>query len=220
MAIRIIEAEALHYMGVPEQADAATLACLRRAAAALTACAMPRHTLRTLPVGIEANAVTLPGCAFPSADLAMHLRGCEQAILFAATLGVAVDRLLLRATVGGMEDALALQACAASAIESYCDDCCAALALELAAQGLYLRPRFSPGYGDFALENQRALLRLLHADKAIGLSLTSGYMLTPVKSVTAVIGLGAAPPAENCLQAHKCAACPKRDCAYRKGETA
>ena len=56
-------------------------------------------------------------------------------------------------------------------------------------EGYYIRPRFSPGYGDFDIAHQDMILRMLDTAKKIGLTLTGGNMLTPSKSVTAVIGL-------------------------------
>ena len=49
--------------------------------------------------------------------------------------------------------------------------------------------RFSPGYGDLPLSLQEELLSAVEAGKRIGLATTAGYMLTPMKSVTAIIGL-------------------------------
>ena len=50
------------------------------------------------------------------------------------------------------------------------------------------RHRFSPGFGDFGLENQRVLYSLLELER-LDLHLTSRYMLVPEKSVTAVAGI-------------------------------
>ena len=54
---------------------------------------------------------------------------------------------------------------------------------------------------------------MLDAPKRIGLSVTDGNMLTPTKSVTAVIGVG-----RTQLSCHVkgCESCGKRDCAYRR----
>lgn len=105
-----------------------------------------------------------------------------------------------------------IQACAASLLEVYCDECCAAIAAQTAAEGLTLRPRFSPGYGDFPISCQRALLRALEAPKRIGLTATETMMLTPTKSVTALVGLS--PEAAPCRPGG-CRACGKADCAFR-----
>lgn len=53
---------------------------------------------------------------------------------------------------------------------------------------------------------------LLDCAKRIGLTLTDGYMLTPIKSVTAVIGLTEDTVCNN----SKCAACVNRACEFRK----
>ena len=111
-----------------------------------------------------------------------------------------------------MSRAVILQACAASLLEAYCDECCGALAGRGAAEGLFLRPRFSPGYGDFPITFQRPLLEALEAPKRIGLTATEAMMLTPTKSVTAVVGLS---PEPDCRPGG-CAACGKADCAYRR----
>ena len=86
------------------------------------------------------------------------------------------------------------------------------IAKELDA-GLYLRPRFSPGYGDFSILHQKELLQMLEAPKKIGLTLTEGYMLTPTKSVTALLGMSK--DAKEC-DIKGCEACTKEDCIYRR----
>ena len=148
----------------------------------------------------------------PSAHLARHLKDCGAAYLFAATLGAETDRLLRRAAVTDMSRAVILQACAASLLEAYCDACCDGLSREAAPEGLFLRPRFSPGYGDFPIAFQRPLLEALEAPKRIGLTATAALMLTPTKSVTAIVGLS---PSPWCPPAG-CAACGKADCAFRR----
>ena len=67
---------------------------------------------------------------------------------------------------------MVLQAAATAMLEAFCDSACQELKEEYESRGLYLRPRFSPGYGDFPLENQRNLLDALEAGKRIGIKLT------------------------------------------------
>ena len=88
-----------------------------------------------------------------------------------------------------MAKAVVGQACAAAELEEYCDHCQRQIAREAERQGRYLRPRFSPGYGDFSIHCQDTLMRMLDCAKTIGLTLTAGGMMTPTKSVTAVIGM-------------------------------
>lgn len=112
--------------------------------------------------------------------IAKATKGCERVVLFAATLGTGVDRLMARVESINMGDAVILQALAATAIEEVCDE----------LQGKYnSRPRISPGYGDFPLSAQKEILKILDAPRKIGLSSTESLMLVPTKSVTAIFGL-------------------------------
>ena len=98
-------------------------------------------------------------------------------------------------------------------LEEYLDEWQDNLGREMQKEGYYLRPRFSPGYGDFSIDHQDMILRMLGSAKKIGLSLTDGNMLTPSKSVTALIGLS-----REKVPCHTngCEACQKTDCAYRR----
>ena len=84
-----------------------------------------------------------------------------------------------------------VQTCALpiSAVEALCDEVNEKIRKEAEERGLYARPRFSPGYGDFPLEVQRDFERILMMRKKTGIALTDSLLMTPTKSVTAVIGL-------------------------------
>lgn len=53
----------------------------------------------------------------------------------------------------------------------------------------FLTDRFSPGYGDLPLKHQPDVLRLLEAQKRLGINLTSSGLMIPRKSVTAIMGI-------------------------------
>ena len=74
--------------------------------------------------------------------------------------------------------------------------------------------RFSPGYGDAPLSASEDLIALLDATRRIGLSMTRSYMMTPIKSITALIGISE----RNEDRRRDCSNCPAGpDCPYRKG---
>ncbi len=141
-----------------------------------------------------------------SKALMKNLAGCEEVVIFAATVGLEMDRLIRRYTSLSPAKALFFQAIGAERIESLCDAFCE----ELREKGLQLHPRFSPGYGDFPLEVQKDIFRVLDCPRKIGLSLNESLLMSPSKSVTAIIGIGGKAEAEN-----KCSACGKQDCQYR-----
>lgn len=142
-----------------------------------------------------------------SKALMKNLEGCGEVIVFAATVGLEMDRLIRRYTSLSPAKALFFQAIGAERIESLCDAFCA----DLQAEGLRLRPRFSPGYGDLPLELQRDIFRVLDCSRKIGLTLNESLLMSPSKSVTAIVGIGG--KTEEVI--NKCSVCEKSDCAYR-----
>jgi hypothetical protein len=108
------------------------------------------------------------------------------------------------------------QSCGAACIEAYCDilqERILEKTVTDTGKALYLRPRFSPGYGDVALEVQNVIFKALECTKRIGLTLTDSLLMYPTKSVTAFIGLTENP--ESC-HVGKCSLCGKKDCEFRK----
>ncbi len=192
--------EALRYLRA-KPGDSAAQALVEEGFAALKA-AEPRHVWRTFSKEFILQA-------FQSKALDNHLEGCEEAALLAATLGVDADRLIRRAEATNIVRATALHACAAAKIEAYVN----AAQAQIEGAGW---TRFSPGYGDFPLSAQKTLLALLDAEKRIGLYITQAGMLVPMKSVTAVLGLGKAMEGR---AEGKRGQCEKADCAFR-GECA
>ena len=132
--------------------------------------------------------LTLGPMTVCSGGLAKNLQGCDRAALFGATLGLEADRLIYRLGRTAVGEAVITDACAAAVIEAVCDELCDELRAEAAGQGRRIRPRYSPGFGDFTLEYQPAICKVLELSKRIGVSLTAGGMMTPAKSVTAVVG--------------------------------
>ena len=104
----------------------------------------------------------------------------------AITVGFEVDMKI--SALGSSSPALSLlaDAAASSAVEDACDACCESIESEL---GVKLTPRFSPGYGDLPMNIQPALLTLTNARHDLGLTVGSGCMLSPIKSVTAIAGI-------------------------------
>ena len=165
---------------------------------------------------IDSSTVALGGMNIKSKNLAKHLAGCRRAVLLAATLGVEADTLIRRYSVQDMEKAVVAQAVCAAMIEAYCDKIESEFSQKNEFSGLYSTARFSPGYGDFDIARQKDILSLLNCGR-IGLSMTDGYMLTPSKSVTAVIGFSDEKKRATELRAAgKCGGCADEQCKYRE----
>ena len=164
--------------------------------------------------GSKAGSLDLGFMVTKSQGLARNLCGCEKLVLFAATIGLAPDRLIAKYGRLSPVKALCMQAIGAERIESLCDMFCTELAETYAEEGLSLRPRFSPGYGDFPLEAQESVFKALDCHRKIGLSLNDSLLMSPSKSVTAIVGLCSADAQAAC--GTSCSSCDKADCLFRK----
>ncbi len=196
-------------MPSPEE-DALVDACLREAEAVLEYrviwCRGPlKDTGESLQFGFAETA---------SRDLRRALGGCDSWIAFGATLGLRLDRLIARAGSTEPAKALIYQAIGAERIEALCEAFCDECAEEAKKSGGYLTPRFSPGYGDLSLEFQKDLFALLGGQQ-IGLTLGSSLLMSPSKSVTALMGIAENPAAH---APERCRSCFMKSCAYRRKE--
>ncbi|MBQ8333374.1 MAG: Vitamin B12 dependent methionine synthase activation subunit [Clostridia bacterium] len=133
------------------------------------------------PVTINGSHLNLGFTETDSADLAKNLRDCPRIVLFAATIGFAPDRLAQKYSRISPVKALFLESIGNERIETLCDLFC--------AEFPGARPRFSPGYGDLSLDLQREILASLDCPRKIGLTLNESLLLSPSKSVTAIMGV-------------------------------
>lgn len=207
--------EAVRYLGYGRHAvDEQTLLLIEDSFRELEKTANAKFVYRIFELSFpNENELVIGNMKIRSKSLYKNLKGCRQAVVFGATLGVGVDRLMRRCSVTDMAGAVVLQACAAALLEEFCDESQREIGYVLEKEGGYLRPRFSPGYGDFSIMYQREILEMTDAAKTIGLTMTDSFMLTPIKSVTAVIGIS--PTKEPC-HIKGCEECSKTDCKYRR----
>lgn len=136
-------------------------------------------------ISVSDDVIDFGFCRQQSASAAKNLSGCESIILFAATLGLGVDRLINKYSKLSPSKAIILEAIAAERIEKLCDRFCE----EISALYTSVKPRFSPGYGDLPLEFQKDIFRVLDCRRQIGLTLNESLSMSPRKSVTAFIGV-------------------------------
>ena len=207
--------ELLRYLGCKNGTvpDENTKVLIDQCKQELEQAASPRVTWREYPLSIQDHVIDMTCFQTRSKSLERNLKDCEQILLFAATLGSQVDVLLHRYNMIQMSKAVVMQAASVAMLETFCDEENQKLKEAYQEKGWYLRPRFSPGYGDFPLECQPALLGTLEAGKRIGIKLTDSLLMMPSKSVTAVMGISKKP--HRC-DVRGCEACGKTDCAYRR----
>ena len=120
-----------------------------------------------------------------SKALRKNLEGCERAVVFAATLGLDMDRLIAKYAGVKTAKALLFQAIGTERIEALCDVFCEDLQREYAQ----VKQRFSAGYGDFSISAQKEIFTMLDCSRQIGLTLNDSLLMSPTKSVTAIVGV-------------------------------
>ena len=124
--------------------------------------------------------------SFHSKDLSRNLSGCKSAVIFAATIGIEIDRVISKYSHIAPSKAIMLHAIGSERVEALCDVFCEDIRMHLNTE---TKPRFSPGYGDLSLHYQKDIFSVLCPEKQIGLYLNDNLLMIPSKSVTAIIGL-------------------------------
>lgn len=181
-------AEIFRYAGV-KQADNSMTELLEQCLDECKDCFSYNVCYTELPVDFDGEFTHFGGIKTPSKSLKTALDGCKKVIVFAATVGIGIDRLIKKYSIVSSSKAVMFQAIGAERIESLCDAFCNDLKIEFSEKGFDLKPRFSAGYGDFPLECQKEIFALLDEGRRIGLCLNSGLLMSPTKSVTAIVGV-------------------------------
>ena len=150
----------------------------------------PRAVYRRVVVSAPEPGVTLVGGMLRSTSRSLHdrLARCSEAVVFAATIGPAVE-------TWGHELSERDEMTRALLADAYASAAAIALGLEvealgarlLAEHGLEAIKRYAPGYGDWDLSDQRPLHALLGSDR-IGITLTEDFLMLPAKSISGIIG--------------------------------
>lgn len=151
----------------------------------VNSCVNPKTLHRIFDCTVTDDRLIIGDYIFNSKRLADNLKGCRRVCIFGATLGTECDRLLRTYSATDITRSMVLQACLASKIEEVCDS----LEDTLKADGMSLRLRYSPGYFDLDITENKKIFDLLELTKRIGLAITDTCQMVPTKSVTAFIGI-------------------------------
>ncbi|MBQ8546573.1 MAG: Vitamin B12 dependent methionine synthase activation subunit [Clostridia bacterium] len=146
--------------------------------------AIPKAVYSKDCISVENEEVKFAFDTVLSKNLSKNLCECKCAYVFCATLGIEVDRIIQKYAKIEPSKAIVLDSVASALIEEFCDY----------VNGILVKdkctcPRFSAGYGDYSIIHQKKLLESLDATRKLGVVLSDSFMMTPSKTVTAVIGI-------------------------------
>lgn len=118
------------------------------------------------------------------------LKDSRQVLIMAATGGPKImDLIAKKQEEGKMSQAVVIDAAASEITDSALDFVMAMVEQHLRPRGKFLtKMRFSPGYGDFDILQQKEFYRLLKAQD-LGIMLNEACLLIPEKSVFAIAGI-------------------------------
>lgn len=171
--------------------------------------------------GPEASSANRPigRAVWRSAKLARLLSGCTRATAMLVTAGPGFEAETSRLFSAGGDPVLAtvIDAAGSEAAECLADEVDDLIKERAEREGFATTWRFSPGYGGWGLDVQPELVGLLNGE-ALGVSVTDTLMLSPQKSITAVIGWYPCPEPQEKPErlAQKCRGCEMDSCAYRR----
>lgn len=181
--LEISEKEVLRYLGMKEANNQIEVQMRREISSAYDNATLKASYIR-VPIAVRDDEVDFGFDVVKSKSLAINLKECKEAYIFVATLGILNDRAIeKRFKIDKLSGAI-FDCASTTLIESFCD-----YVNEYFRKENSLRPRFSPGYGDFSIEHQKSILKALDAYKNVGVTLTESLMMIPSKSVTAVVGI-------------------------------
>ncbi len=149
---------------------------------------------------------------FKSQVLARLLEKCDKVAILSLTTGshleemtsqLSRNRLVLQASV--------LDAVGSAAVENLANSVQQQIGERAHSEGLTISRRFSPGYCDWHIGQQRMLFWALEGNTN-GIHLTESCLMIPQKSISGIIGIG---PGEVSLY-NPCRTCKELDCIGRR----
>jgi hypothetical protein len=151
-----------------------------------------------------------------SPKLSRTMRGSEEVVCFVGTIGKGIEKEIKRlVNLRRLSEAYVMDAMGSVLVENLVDQFQSHLDDHYKAQDKALGLRFSPGYCDWPVTEQKKLFDLLEPHKA-GVELTETCLMRPRKSISGVIPLF---QADNCGEQgdyNPCWECKKLDCTARR----
>lgn len=181
------EKEILRYAGAAK-ADETLLALLRETVKEAEMQIQPRVAYGIFDISVKENCVDFGFAKAGSKGLAKRLENTDRAVIFAATVGNGIDRLIAKYGKTSPARAVLLQAYGSERVEAVCDAFEEAFCKEAGLSREEISPRFSPGYGDLSLDFQKEIFRGLNCPAKVGITLNESLLMSPSKSVTAIFG--------------------------------
>ena len=184
----VCEREVLRYAKTNES-DLQSCKILRECKNELLPLLKSLSVFRIVEVKRDENELRIADIPLKSNSISNLLKDAEYAVLFVASIGLGADIFISKYEKISIAKAHISDALATERIESLCDAVDAFIKDELKKEGYETTHRFSAGYGDLGIEFQREIFKILTPEKHIGVTLNESLIMSPSKSVSAIIGV-------------------------------
>jgi len=156
------------------------------------------------------------GMTLKSPKLSRTLRASEELICFLTTVGREIDFKINRMMrEGNLSEAFIMDALGSVAVESVAEQFHRRMEREYSENDKAVTLRFSPGYCDWPVEEQRKLFELFGSNTA-GIELKDSCLMTPRKSISAVFGVYPVHDSPPPSPYNACTDCSRLDCSARR----
>jgi hypothetical protein len=190
---------------------------LRRAVAEMSEAIQPAACWDTFPIQkiMHEKLVLANGVRIGGGPVAPVIGGAEALMVAICTAGPAADRVIAAAQKQKeLFKTMILNDLAAWAVDTVRQQLCLQFEMETHRQGLRTSTPLSPGESVWPIKEQAILFSLLDAGQ-IGVSLSPSMVMTPLKSLSMIMGFGAQPMGVE--GASNCDFCSiKERCNYRR----
>lgn len=162
---------------------------------------------------LQGGTLTVEGTTFEvGAQVCGYLKEATEAALFLCTAGALFsDEAHALNAQGEFLEAYIIDAIGSLTVERAMDKIHKALEVEQAERGMKITNRYSPGYCNWPLKDQRPLFAFV-GENPTGIALSESCLMHPIKSVSGVIGIGA----KARRRAYGCVICQNKTCIYRR----
>ena len=149
---------------------------------------------------------------FRSQVITKMLEECNKIAIFVATIGSYLEETVIRLSKDGLVlQSAILDSIGSVATEKVADHVRNEIKEIAEAEKLCTSRRFSPGYCDWTIRQQKEIFRALDGNTA-GIRLTRECLMLPRKSMSGIIGIGPC----NMENYNPCKTCNKPDCQGRR----
>ncbi len=179
----------------------------------INSCAKAKAMYKTLPL-TDDNGLTIPDgeLNIKSKKIRKVFDPCDKAAVFLVTLGEEADKLIADNIKKRPHYGFILDAAASIAIESAAEYLEKTITKKL-TNGARATMRYSPGYCDWSIAEQKKLFSLLPYKK-LDVKLSDDCLMSPRKSISGIIGI--CPDASNDFTGNACRDCSRENCPYKR----